>query len=304
MKFAATFLFIVATTFVDGFQPIGVSRNIHRVSTRQPSLLFSEPAKDSDAEVVVLDDVDGVGAVLDKTDVAVAAVSVEQADVKETASVDVIGSTVEDVTGSTTEEVKEAPAEDVMGTPEADILQLLVDVEVEATKATEELMDEECVLDVETGDPVDELCAEGEEREGFRAKLKKTISRTLSMVRGMPDSEEDSEDDAKEAAIAVGDVLEEGWKKRGGSSALRRNGEVWKFALKSVFRALKPRSMRKKGASDAEVKAAQIEAATFIRDGLLTLGPTFVKLGQVSFLPFCLSIQHRTLACRLIGCDP
>eukprot|EP00536_Pseudo-nitzschia_multiseries_P007871 jgi/Psemu1/256645/estExt_Genewise1Plus.C_1900049 len=76
-------------------------------------------------------------------------------------------------------------------------------------------------------------------------------------------------------------MLEEGWFKRGESSALRRNGEVWKFALKCVFRCLKPRSMRKKGATDEEIKQAQIDAATFIRDGLLTLGPTFVKLGQV-----------------------
>jgi len=51
--------------------------------------------------------------------------------------------------------------------------------------------------------------------------------------------------------------------------------------LKCVFRALKPRKMRKSGAPEEEIKAAQVEAATFIRDGLLELGPTFVKLGQV-----------------------
>ena len=39
--------------------------------------------------------------------------------------------------------------------------------------------------------------------------------------------------------------------------------------------------MRKKGASDKAIKAAQIQAAEFIRDGLLELGPSFVKLGQV-----------------------
>jgi len=45
---------------------------------------------------------------------------------------------------------------------------------------------------------------------------------------------------------------------------------------------LKPRKMKKTGtASDEEIKAAQIEAAEFIRDGLLTLGPSFIKLGQV-----------------------
>ena len=68
--------------------------------------------------------------------------------------------------------------------------------------------------------------------------------------------------------------------KRGNSSALRRNAEVWNFALKCVFKALKPRSMRKKGASEEEINKAKSEAAIFIRDGLLRLGPTFVKLGQ------------------------
>jgi len=75
--------------------------------------------------------------------------------------------------------------------------------------------------------------------------------------------------------------LEQGWEKRGNSSALRRNAEVWKFALKCVFKALKPRKMRKSGASEEEISEAQTEAATFIRNGLLRLGPSFVKLGQV-----------------------
>jgi predicted unusual protein kinase regulating ubiquinone biosynthesis (AarF/ABC1/UbiB family) len=101
------------------------------------------------------------------------------------------------------------------------------------------------------------------------------------MVRGMPELEEDLEDDDNETTLAPGDILEQGWNQRGGTSALRRNAEVWKFALKSAFRVLKPRSMRKKGASDAEIEKAQTDAAEFIRDGLLTLGPTFVKLGQV-----------------------
>ena len=46
--------------------------------------------------------------------------------------------------------------------------------------------------------------------------------------------------------------LEQGWEKRGSSSALRRNSEVWKFALKSVFKVLKPRKLKKKGASEKD----------------------------------------------------
>jgi hypothetical protein len=52
--------------------------------------------------------------------------------------------------------------------------------------------------------------------------------------------------------IPFGEVLEQGWEKRGSSSALRRNSEVWKFALKSVFKVLKPRKLKKKGASEKD----------------------------------------------------
>jgi predicted unusual protein kinase regulating ubiquinone biosynthesis (AarF/ABC1/UbiB family) len=153
-------------------------------------------------------------------------------------------------------------------------MQLMVDCEEEAELACLEIVDDICDVD-EDGQAVDEICVDEEEMAGFRASLKRTIGRTLQMVRGMPTEEEESED------IAEGDLLESGWSTRGESSAIRRNGEVWKFALKCVFRVLKPRSMSKKGASEEEIKQAQIDAATFIRDGLLTLGPTFVKLGQV-----------------------
>mmetsp|Transcript_19155 Transcript_19155/g.54621 ORF Transcript_19155/g.54621 Transcript_19155/m.54621 type:complete len:801 (-) Transcript_19155:44-2446(-) len=223
------------------------------VATRRPTVVFSESSSSSsESSSVVLEDVDGLGAVA-------------------TAVSNLTASRV-NLDDEEKEELKD------------DIMQLLIDVEEESSKTIAEMMDEECEFDGETGGPVDELCVEGEEREGFRAKLKKTIGSTLTMIRGMPasaegtvDDEEDSETDSGEK----GDLLEQGWNDRGSVSALRRNAEVWKFAFKSVTRVLKPRSMRKKGASDEEVEKAQIEAAEFIRDGLLTLGPTFVKLGQV-----------------------
>ena len=167
---------------------------------------------------------------------------------------------------------------------EDDILQLMVDVEEEAEKVIAAAMDDECEVDLMTGAPMDDLCVEGsKEREGFRKRFKNTIVKTLEMVRGMPATEEAGkvETDTQQEETMAGDILEQGWTKRGGVSSIRRNAEVWKFAFKCVIRVLKPRSLRKKGASDDEVKKAQIEAAEFIRDGLLTLGPTFVKLGQV-----------------------
>ena len=159
-----------------------------------------------------------------------------------------------------------------------DYVQLMIDLEAEADKAAAEIVDDDCEVDVETGMAVDEVCVDEEKKRSFRQGLRDTISKTMGIVRGLPTDEKDEADmEASEAAVA-GDLLEQGWESRGGVSSLRRNAEVWKFALKCVFRALKPRSMRKKGASEEEIKQAQIDAATFIRDGLLTLGPTFVKL--------------------------
>jgi hypothetical protein len=163
-----------------------------------------------------------------------------------------------------------------------DVMQLLIDVEEEAERAAvevfDDLVDDACEID-EEGLAVDEICIDEEKKAGFRALLKGTIGKTLQMVRGMPTTEEEEAENLE--GLAEGDALESGWSQRGNSSAIRRNAEVWKFSLKCVFRALKPRSMRKKGATEEEIEQAQIEAATFIRDGLLTLGPTFVKLGQV-----------------------
>mmetsp|Transcript_34146 Transcript_34146/g.82171 ORF Transcript_34146/g.82171 Transcript_34146/m.82171 type:complete len:821 (-) Transcript_34146:133-2595(-) len=171
---------------------------------------------------------------------------------------------------------------------EEEVVKLMNAVETEAELLTREIVDEECEIDFEAGGAKDELCVDETKRQRFRTRLKQNIGKTLQLVRGVSrdsveavdiaQTEDSGEDDDGSYA---GDILEEGWSQRGSKSAIRRNAEIWKFALKCVFRSLKPRSMRKKGASEEEVKEAQVEAATFIRDGLLTLGPTFVKLGQV-----------------------
>ena len=144
-----------------------------------------------------------------------------------------------------------------------------------------------------TGTAVDEICLDETKAQQAKSRLKSLIGRTLGMVRsggGEDDEGMDSlegDDDVFGTTVVVdgpvpdGEKLEQGWERRGNYSALRRNAEVWKFTLKCVFKALKSRKLRKKGASEEEIKAAQVEAAVYIRDGLLELGPTFVKLGQV-----------------------
>lgn len=250
MNFPSSIILVLVTTSVEAFQPANLFGN--KISRPEVwSFSRAMPVYTQSKDSAVLEDVDGLGAAGDKKNLTLSRVEFDSE--------------------------KQDELQD-------DIAQLLIDVEEEASKATQEIMDEECDYDDETGGPTDDLCFDGKEREGFRVKLKKTIGSTLKMIRGMPASEEEAEEVEQGDSVegVQGDLLEQGWNQRGGVSALRRNAEVWKFSLKAVFRALKPRSLRKKGASEDEVKQAQIEAAEFIRDGLLTLGPTFVKLGQVS----------------------
>lgn len=164
-------------------------------------------------------------------------------------------------------------------------------IEEEASLLVDEMVDElqeECEVTVE-GEPADELCVDESKLSLVKTKLKKVVSRTLGFVRtsggtgsGADEEKADLFVDENsvdfDGEVPEGELLEQGWEKRGNSSALRRNAEVWKFALKCVFKALKPRKMRKQGASEEEISEAQIEAATFIRNGLLRLGPSFVKL--------------------------
>ena len=161
-------------------------------------------------------------------------------------------------------------------------------LQAEAEAMADALMDEECEIDASE----DDLCRDEGKRARAKKMLKSIVGGTLGLVRrgdgggdataGDVDTEHlldtgvlDGDD------IPEGELLEQGWEQRGNSSALRRNAEVWKFALKCVFMALKPRKLRKADASEEEIQAAKTEAAVFIRDGLLRLGPTFVKLGQV-----------------------
>eukprot|EP00980_Cylindrotheca_fusiformis_P012965 scaffold3236_cov66-Cylindrotheca_fusiformis.AAC.31 len=245
------FLLMAATSCVEAFQPVSrpiVGVGVPTKNHAPRSVLYADKVKD---EEELLEDADGLGVAI--------------ADFKKNQTVDLNGSKEEN----------------------EDVMQLVLDVEEEAERAIQEIVDDTCDVN-EDGQPVDELCVDEVERAGFRAALKQTIGKTLQLVRGMPSDEDEDEDEEEQTGAEqkseetfAGDTLESGWTQRGGTSAIRRNGEVWKFALKCVFRVLKPRSLEKKGASEEEIKQAQIEAATFIRDGLLTLGPTFVKLGQV-----------------------
>ena len=190
-----------------------------------------------------------------------------------------------------------APTETKSSSPDASYLtdeEILVELEKAAEEVASDTFDEICLVDSDTGGPVDEICVDESLYARTKGRFKSIIRGTLGLVRRGSTSEATNigdEDYAEDYLLETGvfdqedvpegELLEQGWEARGNSSALRRNTEVWKFALKSVFRALKAKKLAKAGASEEEISAARVDAATFIRDGLLRLGPTFVKLGQV-----------------------
>ena len=174
---------------------------------------------------------------------------------------------------------------------------LVTAIEEEACNLVDEMaldFDETCEID-EEGEAVDEMCMDESKLARAKDKLKGIIGKTLGLVRtsGGSDDLSDGEGsgatddfqiiDFEDENVPEGELLERGWEERGNSSALRRNAEVWKFALSCVFKALKPKKLRKKDASEEEIQEAKKEAAIFIRNGLLRLGPSFVKLVSVYF---------------------
>jgi len=128
--------------------------------------------------------------------------------------------------------------------------------------AAEELVDDSCDID----EP--EVCEDDQKRKLAVGELAGLIGKTLRGAMGKASARE----------LASDDDMEAGWAQRGQGSAFKRTTEVWGFLAKAGFRILKAR--KAKGGPEA-VSAAKTEAAEFIRDGLFTLGPTFVKLGQV-----------------------
>lgn len=178
-----------------------------------------------------------------------------------------------------------------------DEMDLVLAIEEEADALVDEMMDDTCEID-EEGNPADDICVDESKLAMAKSKLKSVVKKTIGLVRTGGDGKSvDSSDvfgeggiDFNDGMVPEGELLEQGWEQRGNSSAIRRNAEVWKFALSCVFKALKPKKLRKKGASEEEIKAAKSEAAIFIRNGLLKLGPSFVKL-----VSSCLNSAHKCI---------
>lgn len=136
-------------------------------------------------------------------------------------------------------------------------------LEWEAEKVAREIVEESC--EVEAAEPI---CEDENRVKAAVGRLKRLITRTVNADKAI---------EADEDVMAFGEQLEAGWAKRGSGSSLARNVEVWRFGAAAAFKVLKANKM----VDEMKRKEMNIAAAEFIRDGLVRLGPTFVKLGQV-----------------------
>jgi hypothetical protein len=71
--------------------------------------------------------------------------------------------------------------------------------------------------------------------------------------------------------------MEGGWSKRGKGSSILRTIEIYSFCIKIVLRELKLRKVEDK----ALKSSTRLAIAADLKQGLLELGPTFIKLGQL-----------------------
>mmetsp|Transcript_37656 Transcript_37656/g.102224 ORF Transcript_37656/g.102224 Transcript_37656/m.102224 type:complete len:512 (+) Transcript_37656:833-2368(+) len=141
----------------------------------------------------------------------------------------------------------------------------------EAEKAAEDLIGEAC----EIVDSEDNLIPEEEQICADETRMRRAVRSLGGLIFRTVDAKQIVEDGDEEKTL--GEVLEEGWEKRGSGSSLRRNVEVWRFGAAAALKVVKANKIL----DPEEKKVASTAAAEFIRDSLVRLGPTFVKLGQV-----------------------
>jgi hypothetical protein len=89
---------------------------------------------------------------------------------------------------------------------------LAATVEQVAEKVVQEMLDEGCEVDQDTGALKDDLCVDEEKRTGFRATMKHYVGKTLRLVRSRTaDGEDDVEEESK-TEVPEGEILEKGCK--------------------------------------------------------------------------------------------
>eukprot|EP00752_Nemacystus_decipiens_P004195 g3834.t1 len=113
-----------------------------------------------------------------------------------------------------------------------------------------------------------------------QALAKRMMSKATGMQRDYELSEAASLAASSSASVAsTADLsnMESSWNKRGYGSAISRSVEVWVFGAKILLKEIKLRKVE--DAAEKSRKRAAI--AVKLKEGLLKLGPTFIKLGQL-----------------------
>jgi len=113
-------------------------------------------------------------------------------------------------------------------------------------------------------------------------KIGKRQASTLTLKRmgkkvGLGGSKTGSRGNADDDDGAQGVFMEGGWAKRGKGSSIVRTYELYSFGIRIILRELKLRKVEDKN----EKAEARKLIAKDLRKGLLELGPTFIKLGQL-----------------------
>jgi hypothetical protein len=103
--------------------------------------------------------------------------------------------------------------------------ELMQQIEAQAVQIVDDMMDESCEVDPDTGAPADDICVNEEKKSGFRSTVKDYIQRTSKLVveRGLlADADDDefdndmenaaSEERQKKKKAMTGDALEKGCK--------------------------------------------------------------------------------------------
>jgi len=134
-------------------------------------------------------------------------------------------------------------------------------------------------------DDINEMWRQMRKRDLLKAAVKGEISKSQYVSQmykkltspiatiGIKDAEATSED--AEAALAA--QMEKGWEMRGFGNKYSRTVEIWAFVLKSIIKELRLKKIKDK----EEVSQKRKELGDELCTGLLKLGPTFIKLGQL-----------------------
>lgn len=82
------------------------------------------------------------------------------------------------------------------------------------------------------------------------------------------------------ADLISGIMMEKGWKGKADSGSFRRGLELWVFAVSFFFKWSQANKLKSDPNPEVFLRA-QEKLATILRDKLLSLGPAFIKLGQL-----------------------